>query len=263
MRFFHVDAFSAQPFAGNPAAVVLLEQAAPRAWMQSFAAEMNLSETAFVCPSANGFQLQWFTPAAEIELCGHATLASAHILWQTGLLAPEQPARFHTLSGLLTAAKCGEWICLNFPARPLTPSAPPVGLLESLGSPKIEFSGHFKEDWLLELPSEADVRAVAPDFGRLNQADCRVVMVTARSANPDFDFVSRFFAPRMGVNEDPVTGSAHCALTPYWLAKIPKPKLMAFQASRRGGVLRVSQSGERVLIEGQALTILSGELTVR
>jgi PhzF family phenazine biosynthesis protein len=255
MRLYQIDAFTGQAFRGNPAAVCLLDAERDAAWMQSVAAEMNLSETAFVVPRGDDFSLRWFTPAVEVALCGHATLASAHALREErGLDA----ARFHTKSGVLTATRNGDWIELDFPATPPRPTEPPQGLLDSLGVSDPLFVGRSDFDYLIHLPSEEDVRAVAPDQARLRRVEARGVMVTARST--DFDFVSRWFGPAAGVEEDPVTGSAHCALTPYWASILGKNEMTAYQASARGGVLRVRLAGDRVILGGQAVTILRGEL---
>ena len=264
---YQVDAFTRQPFAGNPAAVCLLDAPAPETWMQSMAVEMNLSETAFLHPEEDaqglmGYRLRWFTPKKEVRLCGHATLASAHVLWESGRLAVDAQARFYTLSGLLTANLRGDWIEMDFPVRYQEPDEPPVGLLEAL---RLEgerplYVGRREQVYLIETARDADVRAMQPDFALLGRLPVRSVIVTARSADPQFDIVSRYFAPGVGVNEDPVTGSAHCTLAPYWAAKLGKQELLAYQASARGGALRVKLAGERVLLYGQAVTVLRGEL---
>ena len=256
---YQVDAFTDHPFAGNPAGVCLLLEPAQTIWMQNMAQEMNLSETAFLIPQADGFGLRWFTPAAEVRLCGHATLASAHILWQTGVLPPAEQAHFHTLSGLLTATQQGDWIEMDFPARPPRPVPPPAGLAEALGV-TFQYVGRDIDDYLVELESEAIVRALQPDISALGKLEVRGTIVTARATDPRFDFVSRFFAPAFGVNEDPVTGSAHCCLTPYWTNKLGKTDLTAYQASARGGILRVRMAGERVLLAGQAVMVMKCEL---
>ena len=257
MRLYHVDAFTGQAFRGNPAAVCLLDAERDAAWMQSVAAEMNLSETAFVVPRGDDFSLRWFTPAVEVALCGHATLASAHALWEERRL---EKARFHTKSGVLTATRNGDWIELDFPATPARAAEAPAGLLESLGVTDPLFVGRNNYDYLIHLPSESDVRGVRPDQARLRAVEARGVIVTAPSAQ--FDFVSRFFGPAVGVEEDPVTGSAHCALTPYWAAILGKDEMTAWQASARGGVVRVRLAGDRVILSGQAVTIVRGELLV-
>ena len=256
---YQVDSFTAVPFAGNPAGVCLLPAPAEPGWMQKVAAEMNLSETAFLVRQADGFDLRWFTPAAEVDLCGHATLASAHILWQAGLLGPAEQARFHTRSGLLTCTRKDDWIEMDFPANPPTPVAPPEALAQALGVPvKSVHSSRF--DYLVEVDSEATVRAMQPDFGLLRKFPGRGVMVTALAETSGFDFVSRFFAPAVGVNEDPVTGSAHCCLTPFWAGRLGKDSMTAYQASARGGVVKVHLLGERVLLSGQAVTVFKAEL---
>jgi PhzF family phenazine biosynthesis protein len=256
---FTVDAFAERPFAGNPAAVCPLPEVAEESWMQNVAAEMNLSETAFLWPGADGFHLRWFTPTVEVALCGHATLASAHILWETNRLAAAELARFHTQSGLLTAQQIHAGIQLDFPAQPLETVAPPDGLFDALGASG-PYVGRNAFDYLVELESESAVRSLRPDFARLRNFPVRGVIVTARSSQPQFDFVSRFFAPGAGVNEDPVTGSAHCALGPHWSARMNKDELIGFQASARGGLVRVRVAGERVLMSGRAVTVLRGEL---
>jgi PhzF family phenazine biosynthesis protein len=259
LTIYQADAFTDRPFAGNPAAVCVLPEPREAAWMQAVALEMNLSETAFLLPHEEGYDLRWFTPAVEVDLCGHATLASAHILWETGLLAAEDEARFSTRSGLLTARKTGDMIELNFPAVPAAPMDSPAGLLEALGvTPR--WVGKNRMDYLVEVATEAEVRGLTPDFARLSTLGVRGVMVTARASSPGFDFVSRFFAPGSGINEDPVTGSAHCCLGPYWQGVLGKSEFVAFQASPRGGVVRVGVDGERVRLGGQAVTVLRAEL---
>jgi PhzF family phenazine biosynthesis protein len=261
LRIVQIDAFADRPFAGNPAAVCLLPGPRDDRWLQAVAMEMNLSETAFLLREGDGFRLRWFTPAVEVDLCGHATLASAHFLWEEGLLRPNQPARFHTRSGLLTAERSGDWIELDFPALPTEPSPAPPGLVEAL-SVSPTFVGKSRFDYLLELESEAALRALRPNFTLLETVAARGIIVTARAAAP-YDFVSRFFAPQSGVNEDPVTGSAHCALGPYWASRLGKNELLAFQASARGGVVKVRAAGDRVRLGGRAITVLRGELLDR
>ncbi len=261
IKIFQVDAFTAQPFQGNPAGVCLLEKQQDEVWMQSVANEMNLSETAFLLPESDGYRLRWFTPKTEVKLCGHATLASAHILFEQVILPRDATARFYTASGLLTADYVTETktIELNFPASAVLASEPPVGLLEALGVTPV-FVGRGGEDYLIEVASAETVRNLAPDFSRLLQVACRDVIVTALSDSTEYDFISRFFAPAVGVNEDPVTGSAHCRLAPYWRHKLGKDRFIAYQASVRGGVLHLAVAGDRVLIGGQAVTVLQGEL---
>jgi PhzF family phenazine biosynthesis protein len=256
---FHVDAFTDAPFAGNPAAVCLLPEARDEEWMQNLAAEMNLSETAFLTKEGDAYRLRWFTPTVEIELCGHATLASAHVLWESGALQPAEPARFETLSGALKAERRGEWIELDFPATPEQPAAAPAGLEAALGAKAI-YVGKSRFDYLVEVESEMTVRGLRPDFARLAEFPVRGVMVTSRASTPGWDFVSRFFGPQSGVAEDPVTGSAHCCLGPYWAKKLSKTEFVAFQASPRGGLVRVRLEGDRVRLGGKAVTVLRGEL---
>ena len=228
--------------------------------MLNVAREMNLAETAFLVKQRDGYDLRWFTPTVEVDLCGHATLASAHVLWEDGHLAPTAQARFHTKSGLLTADRRDGLIELDFPATPVSPAAAPPGLAEALGATP-QFIGRSKFDYLVELQDEATIRKLDPDLGAVSHVQARGVVVTSRAGKGKYDFVSRFFAPQSGVPEDPVTGSAHCALAPYWGAKLGKKELMAFQASARGGEIRLRLEGDRVRIGGQAVTVLRGELT--
>jgi PhzF family phenazine biosynthesis protein len=260
LTIFQVDAFTDRPFAGNPAAVCLLPAPKDDRWMQYLAQEMNLSETAFLLWQKDGFNLRWFTPAAEVDLCGHATLASAHILWQEEYLKPGEQARFYTRSGLLTAdRKEGEWIELDFPAKLEEQADAPPHLIEALGvSPR--YVGKNAFDYLVEVGSEEVVRNMKPDIALLARIPVRGVIVTSRASSPGYDFVSRFFAPQVGVNEDPVTGSAHCCLAPYWSKQLNKDEMMAYQASARGGVLRVRVTGDRVKLGGQAVTVMRGDL---
>ena len=258
-RLLQVDAFTNTPFFGNPAAVCLLEVDRDPAWMQSVAAEMNLSETAFVRPLERGFELRWFTPKVEVDLCGHATLAAAHAMWTEGVVSPKQPIRFQTRSGLLTASQNGKFIELNFPATPPERCEPPDGLLDALNV-SATFVGKAKFDYLVEVDSASTVRSMRPDFRRLVELETRGIIVTSRSDDARFDFISRFFAPAAGIDEDPVTGSAHCALAPFWSKRINRNEMTGFQASSRGGVVRVALQGERVLLGGEAVTVFRGEL---
>ena len=259
IALFQVDAFAAKAFTGNPAAVCLLEEEAEWKWMQSVAAEMNLSETAFLLPQNDGFGLRWFTPTTEVDLCGHATLASAHVLWEEGQLAQNDIARFHTRSGLLTAKLQNDWIELDFPSTPADPIESPAGLSDLIGSdPK--YVGRSRFDLLIELTDAEELSELDPDFMGLSSLPVRGFIVTAKSGVPEYDFLSRFFASATGVREDPVTGSAHCALAPYWAKKLGKTEMTAFQASKRGGVVKVKLAGDRVLLHGQAVTIMRGEL---
>lgn len=254
-----VDAFTDSPFAGNPAAVCLLPEPRDERWMQDVAREMNLSETAFLLRRADGFELRWFTPAVEVELCGHATLASAHVLWEQGHLKPREQARFHTHSGLLTANRRGEWIELDFPAEPEGEVATPPGLPEALGI-EPAYVGKNRFDYLVAVDSETTVRRLTPDFTLMRKVVARGVIVTSRAASPGFDFVSRFFAPLSGIDEDPVTGSAHCCLGPFWQSRLRKRELVGYQASARGGLVRVRVGEDRVFLTGQAVTVFRAEL---
>ena len=256
---FQVDAFTAKPFAGNPAAVCLLKEESEADWMQSVAAETNLSETAFLTPQKNGFGLRWFTPKTEVDLCGHATLASAHVLWETGRLETNEVARFDTRSGELTAKQDEDWIELDFPMTRAEPVEPPPGLSDMIGSvPK--FVGRSRFDLLIELADAVELHELEPDFVGLSNLPVRGFIVTAKSDVPEYDFLSRFFAPAAGVQEDPVTGSAHCALAPYWAEKLGKTEMTGFQASLREGVVKVKCTGDRVKLRGQAVTMMCGEL---
>lgn len=254
-----IDAFTDRPFGGNPAAVCLLPEPKPEEWMQNVAAEMNLSETAFLVWRGEEFGLRWFTPTVEVELCGHATLASAHYLWESAHLAPDQTARFHTRSGLLTASRKDGMIELDFPATPPQASEAPPGLYEALGTGAV-YSGKTRFDYLVQLESEDAVRALRPDFAALTKLGVRGVIVTAQGGESEYDFISRFFAPGAGIDEDPVTGSAHCCLGPYWKSKLGKDEFRAFQASARGGKLLVRVAGERVKLAGHAVTVMRGEI---
>lgn len=258
---FCVDAFTERPFAGNPAAVCILSEERPDVWLQSVASEMNLSETAFLRREGDGWRLRWFTPAVEVDLCGHATLAAAHTLWEAGLAHAEATLVFRTKSGALSAARRGDAIELDFPAETASPAEAPPGLLEALGA-RARSVGRNRLDFLVELDSEDHLRDLRPDFPGLARAcgPARGVIVTAPSGSPKFDFVSRYFAPSCGIDEDPVTGSAHCCLGPFWAARLGKATLIGFQASRRGGVVGVRVAGSRVFLGGRAVTVLRGEL---
>jgi PhzF family phenazine biosynthesis protein len=260
-ELYQVDSFTAEPFKGNPAGVCLLDQPAPQSWMQSLAMEMNLAETAFIYPESDGFRLRWFTPVTEVELCGHATLATAHILFENGKLKPNDTARFLTKSGILTVRKINKLLEMNFPATPASQCPEPENLSRALGNVNFLFSGKNDFDYLIELDSEDVIRSLKPDFDLLKKVTARGIIVTSRSRNSQFDFVSRFFAPTLGIDEDPVTGSAHCTLGPYWAKKLGKSKFTAYQASRRGGIVQVELKGDRVLLRGQAVTIFSASLT--
>ncbi len=259
MKIFQVDAFTDKPFSGNPAGVCILEKPADESWMQNVAMEMNLSETAFLSPEEDGFNLRWFTPKMEVNLCGHATLASAHILFTEGYLKPGQRADFHTKSGLLRAELKGGWIELDFPRLSEEPVESPTDLARGLGAKSL-YVGKCGFMYLAELESEEVVRALKPDFSILGKSEIGSVIVTSRASTKGYDFVSRFFAPIVGIDEDPVTGSAHCCLGPYWSKKLGKNEFVAFQASARGGVLKVRVTGDRVFLGGRAVTVLKGEI---
>jgi len=249
-----VDAFTSVPFAGNPAGVCILESERESSWMQSVAAEMRHAETAYLRQLHDGYELRWFTPVVEVDLCGHATLASAHVLWESGRLSKDVEARFYTRSGLLTAKLNGQ-IQLDFPAKIATQA----NLPHPVNGLSPTWMGNNKMDWLVEVETEEEVRSFQPDFENIYALGIRGLIVTAR-ANAEFDFVSRFFAPQSGVPEDPVTGSAHCCLAPYWSDKLGKTKMTGYQASQRGGIVGVEIQGDRVLLRGYATTILEGNL---
>jgi PhzF family phenazine biosynthesis protein len=256
-----VDAFTSTPFAGNPAAVCVLSTPQDDTWMQNVAREMNLSETAFLVKQDDGFNLRWFTPTVEVPLCGHATLASAHVLWSEGHLSPDETARFHTKSGLLTAKRQEDWIELDFPVSRSEEAVALPELAQALGVPlKSVFQTSL--DYLVEVESEEMVRQMQPNFQQLKTLFFgRVIVTSLADEGSDYDFVSRFFAPGVGIDEDPVTGSAHCCLAPFWRERLGKDEFLAYQASSRGGVLKVRYTGgERVYLAGQSVTVLRGEL---
>ena len=254
-----IDAFTDSAFSGNPAGVCLLAGPRPEEWMQSLAREMNQAETAFLLKAGDGYDLRWFTPRVEVDLCGHATLASAHYLWESRHLKAKETASFSTRSGVLTASKKEKWITLDFPATEALPYEPPPYLLDAFKSPEATvFKSRF--DYLVVLSDPAKLRTLKPDFRLLSAVETRGVIVTAPSDLPDVDFISRFFAPSAGVNEDSVTGSAHCALAPYWAERLGRKTLVAYQASPRGGTVRVEDAGERVLLGGRAVTVIKGKL---
>ncbi len=271
-----VDAFTAEPYRGNPAGVCILSRPASDEWMQSVAIEMNHAETAFLikrgASNQDGYNLRWFTPGAEVDLCGHATLASAHYLWETAALAPSEQARFHTRSGLLTADQLlvrdatgngAAWVELDFPAEPILPAAAPQGLADMLGAEPV-FVGRNRLDYLVELKDEDAVRSLRPDLKQIaalsEQEDARGIIVTAAGTSGEADIVSRCFYPHFHIDEDPVTGSAHCGLAPYWIPRLGKQEIVAYQASARGGWLHLRLAGDRVKLRGQAVTTLRGEL---
>lgn len=256
---FQVDAFTDHPFTGNPAAVLLLREDAPVDWMLKVAQEMNLSETAFVFPMGDLFSLRWFTPRVEVELCGHATLSAAHVLWETGTVPVTQSIHFSTLSGVLGARRVEDVIELDFPKGALEPAELPAGVIAVVGGLPVNsvVSG---EKWLLEYGTEAEILELKPDYHSLARIQGRGLIVTSRSDRAEVDFISRYFAPWIGINEDPVTGSAHTILGPYWGAKLGKLEMVAHQVSARGGVVRVRLAGNRVYIGGKAVTVVKGTL---
>lgn len=265
MPCFHVDAFTARPFRGNPAVVCLIDGPRPTRWLQAVAAEMNLSETAFVRPVARGFQLRWFTPKVEVDLCGHATLAAAHVLWSERVARKGRELSFRTRSGVLTAVAAGDAIELDFPARIARPCERPAGLARALGVPigaAVRAVAKNQDDLLVELDHERHVRALRPDFVALAKLPVRGVAVTAPAKARGITFVSRFFAPRVGVDEDPVTGSAHCALAPWWRDRCGRDSMVGAQLSARGGEVGVRIAGDRVKLIGRAVTLVRGQLVV-
>lgn len=262
IKIHTVDSFTDKPFSGNPAGVCILEKELNEKQMQNIAMEMKHAETAFVVPSGKDFLLRWFTPAAEVDLCGHATLASSHIMWQEKVIGADETIRFHTRSGLLTANKRGEGIELNFPATEMKEIQSFHELEKCIGVKPV-FTGKTKWVYFAELNSADEVRTLEPDFVLINNLPSSgEVLVTARSDTPEYDIVSRFFAPAVGVDEDPVTGSAHCILGPYWAKKLNKNPIMAYQASKRGGSMGVRVEGDRVYLTGKAITVLSGEMNI-
>jgi len=259
MKLFQVDAFTSAPFAGNPAAVCILSEKQDEQWMQQVAREMNLSETAFLLKQPDGFSLRWFTPATEVNLCGHATLASAHVLWEVGLISVTEQAQFHTRSGLLTAKRHGNLVELDFPALSEESAEAPAELIAALQvTPR--YVGKFGAKYLIEVNDEETVRKLDPDFPALRKMPGRGIVVTSIASTAPYDFVSRYFAPWVGVDEDPVTGSAHCCLGHYWGQRLGKQELKAYQASARGGEVHIRLGQERVYLSGNAVTVFSGTL---
>lgn len=252
-NLFLVDAFTSKPFSGNPAAVCFLETPKEEKWLQAVAKEMNLSETAFIIKNNQNYQLRWFTPVTEVDLCGHATLASAHVLWESGRAPSNTLIKFETKSGILTANKNKDWIELDFPLIPQQEIACPPNIIQALKAKPIYTARKGTYDLIVEVENESVLRNLEPDFALLKKI-CRGIAVTCRSESPGYDFISRYFAPKEGINEDPVTGSAHCCLGPYWSGKLGKNILTAYQASKRGGVVKVNVKSNRVLLSGQALT---------
>lgn len=260
IKIYQVDAFTDEPFSGNPAAVCILDKEVDENWMQCVASEMNLSETAFLYRVGDSYSLRWFTPTVEVDLCGHATLASAHILWEEGYLDPSQDAQFHTRSGLLTASMKAKTIELNFPSDPEQETPVPEGLIEALEI-NPSYVGKNSFDYLVQVDDEQQIRNLKPIFDLLKTVPARGVIVTSVSDSGEYDFVSRFFAPGVGINEDPVTGSAHCCLGPFWGKRLNKFKLKGAQLSSRGGVVQVSLVDKRVILGGKAVTIFRGEMS--
>jgi PhzF family phenazine biosynthesis protein len=262
VKIVQVDAFTAEPFRGNPAGVCILEEAAPETWMQAVAAEMNLSETAFLVRRGEGYAIRYFTPTVEVPLCGHATLASAHVLWERGIVPVGKDIPLRAKGGQLAARCEGEWICLDFPAILASTAAIPDGLARALGAEIRAVYRGWERGYLVKLDAEATVEGLEPDFARLRAFG--PIIATARAAanagEERFDFVSRFFAPGLGIDEDPVTGVAHCSLGPFWAERLGKMDLVGRQLSRRGGVVRVRVRGQRVELLGQAVTVMRGEV---
>jgi PhzF family phenazine biosynthesis protein len=261
LALYQVDAFTSKAFAGNPAAVVILDAIRTDDWMQSVAAEMNLSETAFVLPLDSGrYQLRWMTPTVEVDLCGHATLAAAHVMFSHHLAS--DTIEFESRSGILIARMTDGKIELNFPAKPERPIAAPAELLRAIPSEPL-YLGRNDFDYLVELASDEDVRRLRPDFGLLRSLGVRGIVATAGARRgADYDFISRGFFPGSGIDEDPVTGSAHCMLAPYWQPRLNKARLVGYQASFRGGYVECEIDGDRVKLRGDAVTVFEGTLVV-
>lgn len=259
VRIVQVDAFTSEPFRGNPAGVCVLDRWAPEAWMQAVAGEMNLSETAFLVRRGEGFEIRYFTPKIEVPLCGHATLASSHLLWEEGLVSPGEGIALRAKGGNLSAGREGKWVRLDFPAIPAVRAETPDGLSKALGAEILGAYQSWENGYLVELDGVTAVRGLEPDYTRLRQFG--PINVTAAGGGEEgCDFVSRFFAPSLGIDEDPVTGVAHCSLAPFWAERLGKDEMVGHQLSRRGGVVRVRARGERVDILGQAVTVMRGEI---
>ncbi len=260
IQIFHVDSFTVKPFAGNPAAVCVLDRPREDAWLQAVAAEMNLSETAFLLPKGNGYNLRWFTPTTEVDLCGHGTLASAHILYEFGFFEQDETIEFFTRSGKLKSSFDNGFIELDMPRHDPQKIETPTSLIEALGVQPLGSAVYNQETILAEFENEEMIRNFTPDFKQIAALDFPEIVITARSSNPKYDIVTRFFAPKLGINEDPVTGSVHCMLGPYWAEKLGKNKLLSYQASPRGGEIRVRLTKDRAFVGGKAITVLRGEL---
>lgn len=259
MTLYQVDAFTSKPFSGNPAAVCITDSPLNDELMQNIALENNLSETAFLYPEKNGYNLRWFTPAVEVDLCGHATLASAHVIWEVNKFPHDKEISFYTKSGELNASYTKDGIQLDFPSKVAEEVTAPDGLLDALGV-NARFVGKSKFDYIVHVNSADEVRNCNPNHSELKKLPVRGVIITAESDDEKYDFISRFFAPGAGVEEDPVTGSAHCTLTPYWAKKLHQTEMRAYQASKRGGELLVRFNGERTNLIGKAVTMMKFEL---
>ena len=255
LTLYQIDAFTDKVFQGNPAAVCPLDRWYSDTELQAIAEENNLSETAFYVPAGAGFHLRWFTPKAEVDLCGHATLAAAFVIFNFSDYA-DKTVKFESRSGELTVTKSDDLLVMDFPSQPAKPCATPRLLVEGLGKAPIEVLS--SEDYMAVFGTEEDVTALKPNFDALNKLDLRGVMVTAKGK--EVDFVSRFFAPRYGINEDPVTGSAHCSLIPYWADKLNKTKLSAKQVSKRSGYIGCELKGSRVFLSGKAVKYMEGKI---
>jgi PhzF family phenazine biosynthesis protein len=261
LPIYTVDAFTDKPFSGNPAAVCITEKPLDEELMKNIASEMNLSETAYLVKTKDGFNLRWFTPSAEVDLCGHATLASSHILWETGVCGKDEPISFHTKSGVLTAVNKGDVIEMDFPAIEQDVIDYPLELETALGIRPV-YVGMTKWNYVVELENEGEVRGVEPNYDMLTALPGWGTIITAKADMKGYDFVSRFFAPEKGVKEDPVTGSAHCALGPFWQKRLEKNEFKAYQASQRGGTVGVRVEADRVFLSGNAVTVLKAEMNI-
>ena len=260
MKMFIVDSFTEEKFKGNPAAVAICNRVITETECRNIAMEMNLSETAFLYKKKESeYDLRWFTPEEEVDLCGHGTLASAHILWEKSYENKESTLSFHTKSGLLTASWDNGWITLDFPGQALNESSGDEALFQSIPG---TISKVLEDDlsYIVIMNNENEIKTMTPDFNLLYKTRKKEVIVTALSENKEYDFVSRFFAPAIGIKEDPVTGSAHCYLAPYWAGILNKKELTGYQASKRGGFVRCTVVGDRVLLKGKACTVLVGEI---
>jgi len=257
---YQVDAFTSEPFKGNPAGVCILEKEVNEDWMKKIAAELHVSETAFIVPGKDAYKIRYFTPESEVPLCGHATLSSAHIMFETGITPEGSGIVFHSAAGILNVSKDGGWIVLDFPAYGLVRYPVPADIGLYLGAEPLEYHRTAHGWAFVLLAGEEEVRGLEPDFAAMKKSPYGDLIVTAPSSDPDYDFCVRCFVPALGINEDPVTGSAHCALVPFWNKKTGKSEFVSHQVSARGGILKVSLNGERVNISGQAVTIFKAEL---